>query len=133
MYLSFYGLREAPFELTSNPEFLFYTAQHREAYANLEYGLMTGRAMTLLIGDAGTGKTTLLRAALKSERCCGVNAVFIDNPRLTRAEFVQTVANRLELGSSAGESKTSLLAALEPTLLERRNRGQVTALVVDEA
>ncbi len=60
MYLSFFGLREKPFELTANPKYLFFTRQHREALSNLEYGLSSAKAITVLIGEAGTGKTTLL-------------------------------------------------------------------------
>jgi general secretion pathway protein A len=66
MYQSFYGLSERPFELTSNLKYLFYTAQHREALANLEYGLASAKAITVVIGEAGIGKTTILRAALQS-------------------------------------------------------------------
>jgi general secretion pathway protein A len=133
LYLSFYGLRESPFELTSDPEFLFYTAQHREAFANLEYGLSCARAMTLLIGEAGTGKTTLLRAALKSESCRGIQPIFIHNTTLTRNEFIETIANQFQLVSAAARSKTSLLNVLEPLLRDRRARGESVALVVDEA
>ena len=89
MYESFYGFREAPFELTSNPRFLFFTAQHREVLCNLEYGLSTAKPVTVLIGDAGTGKSTLLRAVLDSEVCRRVMCLLIDNPTLTRAEFIQ--------------------------------------------
>ena len=62
MYLNYYGFREPPFELTSNPKYLFFTEQHREALTVLEYGLSSAKAVTVLIGDAGTGKTTLLQA-----------------------------------------------------------------------
>ncbi|MGB7217611.1 MAG: AAA family ATPase [Vicinamibacterales bacterium] len=133
MYLTYYGLRESPFELTSNPRFLFFTAQHREALSNLEYGLASSKALTVLVGEAGTGKTTLLHAALESDRCLGVRTVLLSNPRLTRAEFVETLATQFELGARAGQSKASLLEALEAVLRERRRRGEITALVVDEA
>lgn len=133
MYLSFYGLRAAPFELTSNPEFLFHTDQHREALANLEYGLISAKAITLLIGDAGTGKTTLLNAALKSKRCREVTAIVIHIPMLTRMEFIGTIATEFDLGSDAAQSRTTLLKALEAILGERRRRGQATVLIVDEA
>ena len=69
MYQRFYGLRELPFELTPNPRFLFLPPRHREALSNLQYGLSSAKAITVLIGEAGTGKTTLLRAALESEPC----------------------------------------------------------------
>jgi general secretion pathway protein A len=133
MYERFYGFREAPFELTSNPRFLFFTAQHREALGNLEYGLAAAKPVTVLIGEAGSGKSTLLRAALASDRCRHVTAVFLDNPTLTRAEFFETLALQFKLGASAEKSKATLLGALESIVRSRQSRGAITALVVDEA
>jgi general secretion pathway protein A len=133
MYQRHYGLRELPFELTPNFRYLYLTPQHREALSNLEYGLSAAKSLTVLIGEAGTGKTTLLRAALESERCAHVRCVYINNPALTRAEFITTLATRFELGAAAAESKALLLERLESVLRERRERGEITALVVDEA
>jgi type II secretory pathway predicted ATPase ExeA len=133
MYQRFYGLRELPFELTPNPTFLFLSAGHREALSNLEYGLSTAKPVTVLIGEAGTGKTTLLRAALESERGRRVRCVYLNNPALTRDEFVETLARRFDLGPAAAHSKAVLLAELERVLRERRTAGEITALVVDEA
>jgi general secretion pathway protein A len=133
MYEAFFGFREAPFELTSNPRFLFFTSQHREALCNLEYGLSAAKPITVLIGEAGSGKSTLLRAALGSDRCRHVKAVLLDNPTLTRAEFFETLASRFGLGASAERSKAALLAALESTIRDRQSRGEITALIVDEA
>jgi general secretion pathway protein A len=133
MYLRHFGLRELPFELTPNPRFLFMTAQHREALANLQYGLSSAKAVTLLIGEAGTGKTTLLRAALESEACRQVRCVHITNPGLSRDEFVETLARAFGLTQSAFASKASLLSELEDQLRQRRARGEATALVIDEA
>lgn len=133
MYKAFYGLRELPFELTTNPKYLFMTPRHREALSNLQYGLFSAKAVTVLIGEAGTGKTTLLRAALDSDRCRDVRCVYLNNPALTRQEFVEMLARRFELSPAAAQSKTVLLTELEQVLRERRGRGEITALVVDEA
>jgi general secretion pathway protein A len=133
MYQSFYGLAEAPFELTANPKYLFFTGQHREALSNLEYGLSSAKPITLLVGEAGTGKSTLLRAALESERCRRVSCVYLNNPTLTRNEFVETLASRFDLGANAERSKATLLGGLESIVRDRQARGEITALVVDEA
>jgi general secretion pathway protein A len=133
MYQRFYGLRELPFELTSNPKYLFLTPHYREALSNLQYGLSSAKAVTVLVGEAGTGKTTLLRAALESERCCNVRCVYLNNPALTRTEFVETLARRFELSTEAAFSKAVLLPELERALRDRRQRGEISALVVDEA
>lgn len=133
MYLDFYGLADRPFELTSNPRFLYMSARHREALTNLEYGLSTAKAITVLLGDAGTGKTTLLRAALMSERCQNVRCVFVLNPTLTRAEFLETLSHQFGLAEGAVRSKTVFLSEVERALRERRANGEIVALVVDEA
>jgi general secretion pathway protein A len=133
MYQQFYGLRELPFELTPNPRFLFFSARHREALSNLQYGLSSAKGLTVIVGEAGTGKTTLLRAALESEPCRNVRCVYLNNPTLTRDEFVETLARRFQLSPRAAESKAVLLPELEAVLRDRRAAGHVTALVVDEA
>jgi general secretion pathway protein A len=133
MYRSFCGFSELPFELTPNPRYLFLSERHREALSTLEYGLSAAKALTVLLGEAGTGKTTLIRAALDSERCRTVTCVCINNPLLTRDEFIQTLARRFDLGSEAERSKSVLLERLPHVLAERRDRGELTSLVVDEA
>ena len=133
MYQEFYGLRELPFELTANPRYLYLSPGHREALSNLQYGLSAAKAVTVLIGEAGTGKTTLLHAALSSERCQRVRAVHVNNPAMTRCEFLETLARSLRLSAEAAKSKAVLLEELESALRDGRSRGQVTALVVDEA
>ena len=133
MYQRFFGIRELPFELTPDPRYLFLTRQHREALSNLEYGLSSSKPITVLIGEAGTGKTTLLQAALESDRCRDVRCVYLNNPALTRPEFVEMLAQRFGLSTRAHQSKATLLTELEAVLAGRRSNGQTTALVVDEA
>jgi general secretion pathway protein A len=133
MYQRFYGLRELPFELTSDPRYLYYTSGHREALSNLQYGLSEAKAVTVLIGEAGTGKTTLLRAAVESEPCRNVQCIYVNNPALTRGEFIQSLARWFGLGSDAATSKSTLLEELERLLRDRIARGVTMALVVDEA
>ena len=64
MYETFFGFRERPFDLTPNPRYLVLTDGHREALSNLEYGIASRKGITLLIGEAGSGKTTLIRTAI---------------------------------------------------------------------
>jgi general secretion pathway protein A len=133
MYQRFYDLVDLPFELTPNPRYLYLSRQHREALSNLEYGLVSAKGITVLIGEAGTGKTTLLHAMLASHRCRNISCVFITNPTLTRTEFIEMLAERFTLGERAAQSKTALLSELEFLLCERQAAGVHTALVIDEA
>src|SRR5215470_12108749 len=118
MYEHYFGLSELPFELTANPKYLFLAAKQREALSVLQYGLLAAKSLTVLIGEAGTGKTTLLRAALESERCSAVRCVYVNNPALTRGEFVSMLASRFGLTEEASRSKATLLGELEQTLRE---------------
>jgi general secretion pathway protein A len=133
MYQTFFGLAELPFELTANPKYLLLTPRQREALSTLQYGLFAAKPITLLIGDAGTGKTTLIRAALESERCRTVRCVYVDNPVLDADDFVRLLALKFDLGREVADSKTLLLNRLEVALRERHEQGEITAMIVDEA
>jgi general secretion pathway protein A len=133
MYQTFFGLAELPFELTANPKYLFLTPRQREALSTLQYGLFAAKPITLLIGEAGTGKTTLIRAALESERCRTVRCVYVDNPVLDADDFVRLLALKFDLGREVADSKTLLLNRLEVALRERHEQGEITAMIVDEA
>jgi len=65
MYLTFYGLKERPFNATPDPRFLYLTPGHREALAQLVYSVQENRGFLVLTGEVGTGKTTLLHAFLQ--------------------------------------------------------------------
>ena len=133
MYQEFFGLRELPFDLSPDPRYLYLTARHSEALANLQYGISARKGLTLLVGEAGTGKTTLVRAALESKACRSARALYLNNPTLTRGEFLEFLADGFGLGSDAAASKARLLKQLERELISRRQRGVITALVIDEA
>src|SRR5688572_20423886 len=109
MYQQFYGFSEAPFELTADTKYLFLTKRQREALSNLQYGLLSSRSLTLLIGEAGTGKTTLLRAALDSERCRHVRCILMNNPVLRPDDFIRLLALKFDLGPGSADSKSVLL------------------------
>jgi type II secretory pathway predicted ATPase ExeA len=133
MYEHFFGFSELPFELTANPKYLFLAARQREALSVLQYGLLSAKSITVLIGEAGTGKTTLIRAALESDRCRHVRCIYLNNPALDTDDFVKLLALKFDLGKEAGESKALLLERLELLLRQRRTYGETTALVIDEA
>ena len=132
MYEQFFGLAERPFDLTPNPRFLVLTGIHGEALSNLEYAVSSRKGITLLIGEAGSGKTTLIRTAVgkHSER---VHCVHLHNPALTRNEFVEMLAERFGLSTRAKDSKAAFLSEFEELLRRRRQLGETTVLIVDEA
>jgi type II secretory pathway predicted ATPase ExeA len=133
MYETFYGMNERPFDLTPNPRFLFLTSRHREALTTLEYGLSARTGVALLVGEAGTGKTTIVHAALQSESAEDSLIIYLNNPSLTRAEFVEFLATAFGLSGDAARSKTRCLAELTEQMVQRHEEGVMTALVIDEA
>ena len=134
MYLAFYGLDERPFDLTSDLRFLLLTQKHREALAHLEYGTSTGTGITLLIGEAGTGKTTLLRKVLASRRPSEQSPfLLLTNPALSQYEFFQFLAEGFLLDSKGYQSKTSFLREFEALLIRQQSEGGVCVLAIDEA
>ena len=132
MYEAFFGLSERPFDLTPNPKFVVLTDAHREALSNLEYGIGGRRGVTLLVGEAGSGKTTIIRTAI-ARQPNAVHVVHLTNPTLSRSEFVEMLATRFDLSVEARGSKTRFLIEVEQLLRDRAGRGETTVLILDEA
>lgn len=132
MYESFFALNVRPFDLSPSPKFLVLTDSHREALRNLEYGIASRKGITLLIGEAGAGKTTIIRSAMESQPQ-RVHCVHLNNPTLTRDEFIEMLATKFGLSERAFGSKAQLLVELEVLLNQRRDQGETTVLIVDEA
>ena len=116
-----------------NPRFLFLAGRQREALSNLRYGLTTARGLTLLLGEAGTGKTTMLETVVAELVTEGVRFVRLSNPTLTRAEFYEFLTRTFGLPDDAVDSKTRFLFALRRELQERHAAGVLSALIIDEA
>lgn len=133
MYQPFFGLRDRPFDLTPDARYLFLAASHQEALSNLEYGLRARKGLTLLLGDAGMGKTTLVRAVMNSFGERNSLCVYLNNPTLTRSEFVRFLASGFGLSAAAATDKVICLEELEALLRRRAMAGAVSALMIDEA
>jgi general secretion pathway protein A len=123
MYERFYGLAERPFELTPNPRYLFLSPSHAEALTMLQYGITRRNGLSLLIGAAGTGKTTLVYAALEGQRPETAFSVFLTNPVLTRDEFIDFLSWGFGLSPEAGTSKSRFLLELSRSLAARQAAG----------
>lgn len=131
MYLTFYGLKEKPFNATPDPKFLYLTPGHQEALAQLLYGVQESKGFGVLTGEVGTGKTTLLRALL--QRLDGKTAVaFIFNSTLPFDGVLEYMLEDFGVAQSA-RTLAQRLFALNTFLIERRRLGQNTLLILDEA
>jgi general secretion pathway protein A len=130
MYHEYYGLTERPFDLTPNTRYLYLTPMHREALAAVQYGITSRRGIIVVTGEAGTGKTTIVRAALRALRGENVRQTYLNNPALTRDGFLQflTKAYRLGSGGRRVEDRHAVEAHGDPGRNHAQN--QITTLVV---
>jgi len=131
MYLDFYGLSEMPFTPTPNPKFLYLTPAHREALAQLVYGVRECKGFLVLTGEVGTGKTTLLQAMLAQLE--GNTAVaYIYDSTLPFDGMLEYMLADFGI-AKPGATKAQQLFALNNFLIERERAGQNTVVVIDEA
>jgi general secretion pathway protein A len=133
MYETFFGLRERPFDLAPNPRYLFLSDRQREALSTVRYALQGPRGLMLMIGEAGTGKTTLVQTALADIGTASVQSVLLSNPTLTRTEFYEYLARAFELPGDAERSKTRFLFEFRRHVEQRHLNGGLTAILFDEA
>ena len=117
MYEEFYGLKQNPFNVTPDPQFLYLGEKHREALAHLVYGINQKKGFIVITGEVGTGKTTLIRCLLdRFDNNNGTKAAFIFNPKLSGTEFIQFILKDLGLTVN-GEGKGDSLHKLYEHLL----------------
>lgn len=131
MYTSFYNLKERPFSLSTSPGFLYLGKAHKEALSLLTYGIIEKKGFVLLTGEAGTGKTTIIRSLLKKLDPT-VKCAFISNPILSPEDFLAYTAYKLGLKRQS-KSKGFLLIQIEALLKIFLGRQQNAFLIIDEA
>jgi general secretion pathway protein A len=133
MYESFYGLKENPFNVTPNPEFIYLGENHREALAQLLYGVREKKGFIVITGEVGTGKTTLVHYLLEKMDGNGhTRTAFLFNPRLTVNDFIQYILKDLGVRVQ-GETKGEYLHNLHRYLLNAYRKDERVVLIVDEA
>ena len=131
MYLQFYGLRETPFSPTPDPKFLFQSTRHREALAQLLYGVRERKGFIVLTGQIGTGKTTLLRSLLaRLDR--DTHVAYIHNSALEIEGLLEYMLQDWGLKSTA-TTHAQRLFELNEFLIDQHRQGLSPVLVIDEA
>jgi general secretion pathway protein A len=132
MYNTFFKLKSSPFGTSPDPRFLYMMPHTREALACLEYGISARKGFTVLTGEVGTGKTTLLRRALSSFSGRRVSTAFVFNPRLDVLDFLEFVLTDFGI-VPATRTKSGMLLQLNRWLIERFRMEETCVVVVDEA
>jgi general secretion pathway protein A len=133
MYLSYFGLAEAPFSIAPDPRYLYMSQRHQEALALLLYGVNAGGGFVLLTGEVGAGKTTVCRCFIEQiPASCDVAYIF--NPKLTVAELLSTVCEEFGIAVPTGNiSNKVYIDSINDYLLDAHAKGRHTVLIIDEA
>ncbi|MBN1841130.1 MAG: AAA family ATPase [Deltaproteobacteria bacterium] len=131
MYTKFYGFREKPFNIISDPSFLYMSAKHRMALTYLEYGFVDGIGFILLTGEIGTGKTTLIKQFLK-QIGTDIEVAVIFNTNVTADQLLEMIVEEFELEAPA-HGKGRRLDVLNQFLINKHGLGRRVVLIVDES
>jgi general secretion pathway protein A len=131
MYEEFYNLRERPFNLVPDPDFLYLSPQHKLARAYLEYGIRQRLGFVVLTGEVGTGKTTLIKSLIRSrdnDQRLGV----LYQTSMAAGDLLDTLLREFEVRGHY-PNRTTKLAAFNQFLLSAYSRSENVVLLVDEA
>lgn len=132
MYCQFFGFNEKPFTITPNPNFLYLSGIHREAFAHLLYGIDSHAGFIALTGEVGTGKTTVLRTLLSQLNTEKYRSALIFNPCVSAEQLLANICREFGCESS-GPHGFGNLDDLNRYLLEQNAAGRTVVLVIDEA
>lgn len=131
MYNGFFSFREKPFSLLPDPRFVVLSSDQREALSTMIYAVERREGWALLVGNPGSGKTTLV-AALKQELTPDVVSAVIEYPRLDVMDFFHTLGRKLGLRGNF-QSKGQFVAFMEQLIVKLHQRGKTLLVVIDEA
>ena len=132
MYESFFGLREPAFSLAPDPRFLWPSDTHEEGLAALVYGIPRRKGFMLITGEVGTGKTTLLRAALDRIPSDTEVALVLNTAGLTPVDLLKLIGAEFRLPGPF-DGKVDYVIALNRFLMQQLEAGTNTVLLIDEA
>jgi type II secretory pathway predicted ATPase ExeA len=131
MYLSHYNLIQKPFQITTDPKFLWLGDKHKEALATLKYGVVDQKGFLLVTGDVGTGKTTLIHALLENLEK-DILVVYITNPALDLIEFFNFIAISFNIPKKF-ENKVDFIVYFSRFLKKVYSENKNVLLIIDEA
>ena len=131
MYEAYYGLREKPFSILPDPDLIYWGQIHRMAFGMLEFGVMNNAGFTVITGEIGSGKTTLVRHLLKKLNPKNINVGLISNTPHGREELLQWIM--MSLGQPFEGNTAVLLKGFQDFLYSQYSNQRRTILIVDEA
>ena len=131
MYESFYGLKKKPFQITTDPSFLWMGNKHREALSTLKYGVMDNKGFLLLTGEVGTGKTTLINRLVEDIHGKAYTAK-IPDPGLSKYDFYRMVSRYFGLPIEV-RTKSDFIEPFSRFLNDAHEEKKSVLLLIDEA
>jgi len=132
MYKTFFGLKDNPFNVNPDPRYLFLTKEIEEALSGLMYGIQNRKGFITLIGEVGTGKTTLINRLVDWLHQRRIRTAFLFNSRMNTNQLFDFILAEFGI-SCESRSKSHQLMSLNQWLLDRYRAGETTVLIVDEA
>lgn len=132
IYTGHFGLRERPFSLIPDPDFLYWSPAHKRAFTMLEYGLLTRAPITLVTGEVGAGKTTLLHHLIRTVED-DVRIGLVSNAQGSRGEVLRWVTQALGIPAVPGETHVDLFGRFQDYLIGEYAAGRRVVLIFDEA
>lgn len=132
MYSRFYGFTTEPFQNTPDLDFLFLSTNHKEALACIEYGIRQRKGFIAITGEAGVGKTIILRSYLTKVDAQKQKTIYILNPRVSFDSVLTTILKELSAEPVAGPATQKLNQLHEVLIAEYRN-DRTVVLIIDEA
>ncbi|MCX5699871.1 MAG: AAA family ATPase [Candidatus Omnitrophica bacterium] len=131
MYCRYYGLKERPFNVTSDPAFFFSSKKHNEALSHLLYGVSQRKGIIVLTGEIGTGKTTICRFFL-NQVGKNVKTAFILNPTFSEIQLLESIVKDFGINPKH-KTKLAMVLELNNFLLRESTAGNNLVLIIDEA
>jgi general secretion pathway protein A len=132
MYEKYYGFNKKPFEITPDPRFFYLSEKHKEALAHLRYAIREGKGFSVITGEVGTGKTTLVHMIL-STLDQNVRIANIFNPLMEPEDFLDYICVDLGIRKEGGGTRGQNITLLYHFLLECFERKDRVFLIIDEA
>lgn len=133
MYERYFGLNDKPFNLIPDPDYLYLSSKHKVGLALLEYGLMeTAAGLSVISGDVGAGKTTLIRKLMRRINHDKLRVGMISNTSTFNEDLMGWVASAFDLRHE-GRDKISVFQEFQKFLIQEYASGKRTVLIVDEA
>lgn len=131
MYQAFYGFQEKPFTLTPDPSFLYLSKQHEMALTMLDYGLQSDAGISVITGEVGAGKTTLIREIL-NKQAENSTIGLISNAHSAFGDLLQWVLMAFNINTEA-QDKAGRYQILTDFLISNYGKNKKTILIIDEA